>query len=68
MVMVSNPCTHCKNSDICKYVITDDAVLNNIRIGNDDAPFSIVVECRHRVVRGYNPNLVLNENLYRGNQ
>ena len=59
MVMVSNPCTHCKNADICKYVIADDAVvLNNLRTGFiDDSPFSVVVECKHRAVRNYNAQL-----------
>ena len=58
-MMVSNPCTHCKNSDICKYVIADNAVvLNNLRTSfNDDSPFSIMVECKHRAVRNYNVQL-----------
>lgn len=59
MVMVSNPCTHCKNADICKYVIADDAVvLNNLRTGFiDDSPFSVVVECKYRTVRNYTSQL-----------
>ena len=58
-MMVSNPCTHCKNSDICKYVIADNAVvLNNLRTSfNDDSPFSVVVECKHRAVQNYNAQL-----------
>lgn len=56
MVMVSNPCTHCKNADFCKYVIAEDAVvLNNLRTGFiDDSPFSVVVECKYRYVQNFN--------------
>lgn len=55
MVMVSNPCTHCKNADICKYVIADDAVvLNNLQTSFvDGSPFSVVVECKYRYVQNY---------------
>ena len=43
-------CATCKNRPICKYALTGQEALSGLRIGDGDGPFTVSIECKHRVL------------------
>lgn len=48
MNIVANPCKNCKNIEFCKFALTSCEALDGLRIGDNNGPFYISVDCKYR--------------------